>query len=266
MIGTTLVILSASVSSPVTVYADASHEQFVALSTPSLSAETAHDADELSPTSTSEALIRALRQPTIPHPELYHLLLEAEQIRVSDLQQREELRSLLLRHARQLRDNDDATSEPLLWSALRRFSSLAAPEQAIALAEFLRPSDRANVRQSALLGLYSILELRSLADDADSALLRLRLTELARKYLDPDWLVSGQNSAIALAAFTAAALADVPDGLQLAHQLRSLKRDRLLRRAIEKLEAACASRQRRSLNVPETLLRVVATLRGSSSP
>lgn len=265
MIGTTLVILGASVSSPVTVQADASHEQFVALSTPSLSAVTAQDSDN-SLTSTPAALISALRQPTIPHPELDHLLREAEQTRVSDPQQREDLRTLLLRHARQLRDTDDAAAEPLLWSAIRRFSSIAPPEQAFALVEFLRPSDRANVRQSALLGLYSILELRSLADHANSAHLRLRLTELARKYLDPDWLVSGQNSALALSAFTAAALAEVPDILELAHQLRSLKRDRLHRRAIEKLEAACANRRRRTLDVPETLRQVVATLRGRSAP
>jgi len=207
-----------------------------------------------------KALLGALAQENLPMPSLYELLLLAERARFVDPKHREELSILLLMHARSLRDLDDDVANPPLWTAIRRFASLAPPESAVELDEFLRPNDSAEIRQSALLGIYSILELRSLPESANASALRSRLTELTHKYLDPDWLVSGQNTALALGAFTAAVLTEAKSAPILAEKLRGLGRTRLLRRAVSRLEGAVRSRHERGLPVSSQIHQIIDAL------
>jgi len=212
-----------------------------------------------------KALLGALRQDNLTMPSLYELLLLAEHARVIDPKHREEFGILLLRHARSLRDLDDDAANPPLWTAIRRFASLAPPESAVELVEFLRPNDSAEIRQSALLGIYSILELRSLPEIVNASALRSRLTELTHKYLDHDWLVSGQNTALALGAFTAAVLTEAESAPILAEKLRGLGRTRLLRRAVSRLEGAVRSRHERGLPVSSQLHQIIGALNAGPS-
>lgn len=210
-------------------------------------------------------LLGALRRSDLPPSARTELLLLAEQVRIPDPHQRAEMATALLTIARSLRDANEATADPPLWSALRRFGSLATPDLAPALADFLRPNDSATTRQAALLAIQSILEFRQATEGAETERLRLRLHELASKYLDPDWLVSGPNSALGLAAFVAAVLAQVSSAPSLARQMTTLGRARLLGRSLQALAEAHAARLAHGAPISETLTQVLAILRASAA-
>ena len=272
-IGLSLAILGSSVGSPFAASSGTSHASISVNSEsgnlpisplplhPSAISDLIYNNEASAPT----ALLGALRQDNLTLTRLSELLLLAETVQITDPEQRGDFLAILLKHAQHLRDSNSAAADPPLWSALRRFASLAPPDSAFELVEFLRPTDSATTRQSALLGLYSILELRPLPYDARLDLLHSRLTELTRKYLDLDWLVSGQNTALALASFTAAILAEVPSALTLAQKLKSLGRPRLTHRSITNLELACKSRAERGLPVPDRIYQTITILSTASS-
>lgn len=209
---------------------------------------------------TVEELLVELARADRPLSELQELISYAELVEVSEPGLRAELADALITHARVLRDMNDTAADPPLWAALRRFASLAAPQRVEELLDFMRLEDPATTRQAALLGVHSIVELHALPEGAAADRLRMRVATLARKYLDLDWLTSGQNVALATTAFTAAVLAEVPDSGELVEQALGLKRERLLRRAHAILAEAQSVRIERGLPVSVGILSAINRL------
>jgi len=219
--------------------------------------------DDTSDAPRIDALLAALTRLDRPLDERRQLLALAERVDVTNAGQRAALADALIAHARLLRDTDDAAADPPLWSALRRFASLVGPERAPELLAFMRPTDGATTRQAALLGVHSILELRDMSGGPAADGLRQRLAGLAGKYLDLDWLTSGQNGALATAALTAAVLAETTNSRALVEQAVGLGRDRLVRRTRTILEEARTARIERGLPVSASLLTAVERLKNA---
>jgi hypothetical protein len=216
--------------------------------------------------SAASAVTGALQHFGLPLAVRSDLIMLAEQVSVTHEKLRSRLASLLLAHARQLRDAVEAAADPPLWAALRRFSSLARASEAARLCEFLRPVDSATTRQAALAGVHSILEFQQLPDDPEAARLRWRVTELASKYLDNDWLISGQNTALALASFIAATLAQSESAVELARHVAASGRPRFLRRSLQTLVDVREVRRGRGLPITRHLADVIEALGGGATP
>ncbi|WP_052557698.1 hypothetical protein [Enhygromyxa salina] len=129
-----------------------------------------------------DRLIRLLRDSSLEH-ELRGCVKLAEQIEVTDEQQRAALATALLRTIKLL--EDDHGSTPLSWAAIRRFGSLVPTTRLTELAVFLQPGNEAETMQATLQAIWHAL---SVDQDFGLAILAVRTRQLLNKYLDPDWL------------------------------------------------------------------------------
>jgi hypothetical protein len=108
---------------------------------------------------------------------------------------------LLLEAARIARAARDAA---LLGSALRRFASLCDAAEIGSLLEFLRPGEPPAALQTALQGVANVFESGPPGTPTtEITALARRVSELARKYQDPDLLGSADNAALAMNAIVA---------------------------------------------------------------
>jgi hypothetical protein len=119
--------------------------------------------------------------------------------------QQERVRLRLRELVLELRQDSRAGTEHVVWSAMRRFSSLLPPEDANDLVEFL---DRGGVVDTRMVALQCVGRVFQTAPPSDTAALGplvQRVAEYAEKFLDPDVFAGGENSSIARNAVLALA-------------------------------------------------------------
>jgi hypothetical protein len=179
-----------------------------------------------------------LQEKHIEPPWRNNLLFAAEHVRLSRASACGTLAEVLLEHAKSLRTAVNPTSIEALAAALRRFASLIPPDRAFELGAFLTPEDRIITRQVALQCIQKIFAPRPPSGDLASGVLSpllARVSELTHKYLDLDWLTPGDNSALAINAFHAAAILTVPRTPEFASRIASFQKPRLVRQAVSVL-------------------------------
>lgn len=152
----------------------------------------------------------------------------AESVACSGVELRASLAAGLFRSALVFRDEKGTWSDPPLWAAVRTLGGLIDASQTGVLLEFLS-ADRLPTRQVALQALQSILRRDSAAAAILPNEIRARVAGLAKLWLNADWLISGENIALAANAYCAAALACVPELEMLDQQLREVARPALER-------------------------------------
>jgi len=138
------------------------------------------------------------------------IVFAAENVHFKDPEQQARVRSRLRELALQLRELSRAGTEHVVWSAMRRFSSLTPPEEANDLLEFL---DRKGVVDTRMVALQCIARLFHAAPPSDPAALEPlagRVAEYAEKFLDRDVFAGGENSSIARNALLALAALGSP--------------------------------------------------------
>ena len=102
----------------------------------------------------------------------------------------------LFSSARVFRDAEESWADTPLWVAIRTLGGLVKAEQAVTLLEFLRVDDWLQTRQVALQALQAIPRDDTAARELPDAV-KGRVRDLAVTYLNPDFLVSGENIALA---------------------------------------------------------------------
>ena len=110
----------------------------------------------------------------------------------------------LLSTARALKSGTQAGSPPHLPLALRALGRLLGAEESTALLEFVRPGERAEVKQASLFALQTVFGTTPTAAPPP---VEARLHELAVCHANAEWLTSGENVALAGEAIAAALLA-----------------------------------------------------------
>ena len=120
-------------------------------------------------------------------------------------EQRVSVRDSLLRIARSLRKSTKAGADRIVWSAIRRASSLLTQEQVILLIPFL---ERDGIVDARTVTLKCVEKLFFSTPPANVQLVRPvgdRAITLARKFLDPDIFGGGDNALLAQSAICALA-------------------------------------------------------------
>jgi hypothetical protein len=143
------------------------------------------------------------------------------------------VKDALLRIARSFRKNTKAGTDRVVWSAIRRASSLLAPEEVNLLVPFL---ERDGIVDARAVTLKCVEKLFLPAPPTNPELVRPigdRANMLAQKFLDPDIFGGGEHALLAQSAVcTLAAIGDARVGEAVAlaiklnrrwlkHQLRS---------------------------------------------
>ena len=138
------------------------------------------------------------------------LIYAAENVHFRDSAQQAKVRSRLRELALGLREVSRAGTDHVVWSALRRFSSLMPPEKANELVEFL---DRKGVVDTRMVALQCVARVFHAGPPSDAPALEpltLRVAEYAEKFLDQDVFGGGENSSIARNAVLALAALGSP--------------------------------------------------------
>ncbi len=134
----------------------------------------------------------------------------AENVHFKAPEQQSRVRSRLRELAIELREVSQAGTEHVVWSAMRRFSSLMPSEEANDLVEFL---DRKGVVDTRMVALQCVARVFHAGPPSDTAAfepLVRRVGEYAEKFLDPDVFAGGENSSIARNAVLALAALGSP--------------------------------------------------------
>jgi hypothetical protein len=127
------------------------------------------------------------------------LLLAAERAPLGSVDAKS-LSTTLMRHVVALDAIGGPESKPAIWAALRRIGSVADSGVLTVLLPLLASTDM-QTRQATLQAITAIARA---ASHQGAEEVSQRMLELARKYLDADWLVSGPNIAMAANAVRAA--------------------------------------------------------------
>ncbi len=180
-------------------------------------------------------------------PWLFALIDSAEKTDILEENHRRAVAASLLAQALRLRDTQEAAGEHSLWSAIRRFASLAEEKDAPTLLSFIRPEDRGATRQVALQALLHIFETS--APTLEAPTLQIRVCDLAKKYLDPDWLITPTNNVLAMNCFCAAAVMHAPELDDLTDRLLSLGKKRLVSQCCRRLSRSLKRRRSGSLDI-----------------
>jgi hypothetical protein len=133
------------------------------------------------------------------------LVFAAENAFFSTPEQQANVCARLRQLALELRESPAAGTEHVVWSAMRRFSSLLPAEQVDSLVEFLERRGAVDTRMVALQCIARVFEKEPPSDSLDRDALMRRVAEYADKFLDPDIFAGGENSAIARNAVAALA-------------------------------------------------------------
>jgi len=159
------------------------------------------------------------------HPEWRRaLVLAAERVRVPEPNERDALARALIWHGFIL--SRDMQSQRTVWAALRRVGTLASRNTAALLRPFL-DAGNAKERQAALQAIRAIFSTEHEVDSEELHALRARVVALARKYLDPDTLLGGDQIALAANAFLAAKAMGAHEVDELAQRVDNLNRPAL---------------------------------------
>ena len=137
----------------------------------------------------------------------------------------------LLEIAAGRRASQNAGSEQVVWSALRRAGTLLPRADLDKLRPFLEAGPAIDTRLVALQAVFHVFEAAAPGDcNAAPELIRNRIFTIAKKFLDPDVFLGGENAAIAENAILAlAGVADHRLGIALA-ECKSLGRPWLMNR------------------------------------
>jgi len=152
------------------------------------------------------------------------IVFAAENVHFKAPGQQSRVCSRLRELALELREVSQAGTEHVVWSAMRRFSSLMPTEEANDLIEFL---DRKGVVDTRMVALQSIARMFQAAPPSDAAAfepLVRRVAEYAEKFLDPDVFAGGENSSIARNAVFALAALGSPKLQECAARVNALGR------------------------------------------
>ncbi|MBN2476361.1 MAG: hypothetical protein JXB62_17240 [Pirellulales bacterium] len=166
------------------------------------------------------------------------LVYAAENVHFKDSAQQARIRARLRELALELRDVSQPGTEHVVWSAMRRYTSLMPPEEANDLAQFL---DRKGVVDTRMVALQCIARVFQLGPPADAATLdplARRVAEYAAKFLDPDVFGGGTNSSIARNAVLALAVLGSPELEACVGRVNALGRrwlSRQVRRQLQEL-------------------------------
>ena len=186
-------------------------------------------------------LSKSLAEDNLEREWTFALIKAAELVEIVKEANRKRVCDALYQQALLLRDASDDASQSVLWAAIRRFASLVPIKNITEFLSFLRPRDRRTTRQMALQGLIHILTIEPLPINGQKV--TDRVTSLAEKYLDSDWLISPENRVMAMNAFCAAALAGAPRLDLLTDRLLDLNEKRLAKRCYAKLSPALEHRE-----------------------
>ncbi len=138
------------------------------------------------------------------------LVYAAENVHFKDPNQQARVRARLRELALELRETSRAGVEHVVWSALRRFSSLLPREEANDLLEFLDRKGVVDTRMVALQCVSRVFHAGPPSDPAAFEPLAGRVAEYGKKFLDPDVFAGGENSSIARNAVLALAALGSP--------------------------------------------------------
>jgi hypothetical protein len=165
------------------------------------------------------------------------LIFATEQLDVREPAQRETLKKMLYRHADSLLRSGRFQSESALWAAIRRYGSLVDESETLSMYPFLDGKSTIATRQVALQAIHSIFQQAPPKRSEGLSDLTARVHELASKYVDPDLLISPENTSLALNAVAALSSLGASSSVQIATKLKETGNRWLTRRAIQLLEA-----------------------------
>jgi hypothetical protein len=165
------------------------------------------------------------------------LIFATERLDVRDPAQRETLKKLLHRHASSLLRSGRFQSESALWATIRRYGSLVDENEVQTLQPFLDGKSSIATRQVTLQAIHSIFQQSPPKQCEGLAGLTARVQELANKYVDPDLLVSPENTSLALNAAIALSALGASSSARLTAKLKESGNRWLIRRATQILEA-----------------------------
>jgi len=195
------------------------------------------------------------------------LVYAAENVHFRDAEQQVGVRLRLRELALELREVSRPGVERVVWSAMRRFSSLLSPEKANDLLEFLDRKGVVDTRMVALQCVARVFQDRPPWDTATLEALERRVAEYAEKFLDPDVFGGGENSSIARNAVLALASLGSPrlrDCVVCVNALGRRWLSRQIRRQLQALLDTWKSRDPEckgssAFNVVEEALKTVQT-------
>jgi hypothetical protein len=153
----------------------------------------------------SAFIAEALCRPGLANGWRDALVFAAENAFFSTPEQQTTVCARLRQIALELRKSPAAGTEQVVWSAMRRFTSLLPAEQADSLLEFLERRGPVDTRMVALQCIARVFEKEPPSDGLDRDALMRRVAEYADKFLDPDIFAGGENSVIARNAVVALA-------------------------------------------------------------
>ncbi len=152
------------------------------------------------------------------------LVFAAENAHFAALEQQANVCERLRQLALELRESPAAETEHVVWSAMRRFSSLVPAEDAHFLLQFLDRGGSVDTRMVALQCIARVFQSAPPSDPRMVDTLVARVAEYAEKLLDPDVFSGGENSAIARHAVVALAALGSERAEQFMHQVSALGR------------------------------------------
>ena len=152
------------------------------------------------------------------------IIFAAENVYFEHPAQQAKVRSRLRELALELREISQAGTDHVVWSAMRRFSSLMPPEEANDLVEFLDRKGVVDTRMVALQCVARVFHAGPPSDIATLEPLTQRVAEYAQKFLDPDVFAGGENSSIARNAVLALASLGSPKLQDCAARVNALGR------------------------------------------
>ena len=181
-------------------------------------------------------LVSELSKATIQPDWLDKLIFAAEQIEFKDAATRATLKQLLHRHAVSLLQSGRFRSENALWAAIRRYASLVEEAEVQTLQPFLEGKASIATRQVTLQAIHAIFQQSPPKNFDGLTRLAERVHELATKYVDPDLLVSPDNTSLALNAMITLSAMGNRSSVQLTARMREIGNQWLLRRGAQTLE------------------------------
>jgi hypothetical protein len=182
----------------------------------------------LDPDNAATFVVEQLERADLDTPWCRALVFATDHLTLANNDLRARLSRRLLSYAQHVANRRD--EQPALWAALRQYASIAQERRANDLLPFL-DGRHASTRQSALQAVQIIFSSRppAIADSIED--LRTRIGELARIYLDRDFMTSAENGALALNLFLTAAAVLHPDLDSFAQAVVAIGRRYLTRQA-----------------------------------
>jgi len=165
------------------------------------------------------------------------LIFATEDLQFRGSAERQTLKQRLLGFASRLRKSVLLDDEQAVWSAMRSAASLMSFPEVEQFLPLLASPEPVDTRLVALQCIVRMAESAGPATDhRPSVGLLDRITELGRKFLDPDLLIPGDNAAIAQNAIHALAVLGGPASQALVKQVKALDKPWLTRQLRSKFQ------------------------------